>query len=170
MTERSAHAIIPMSFASLTVVLLVSLGCVQAQTPARTAPGFDGARAHEHVRQLVAIGPRVAGTPGAKQARDYVTAQMKAIGLTVDEQAFEAATPAGPTKMVNLRVTIAGGDGGSQGRLIVAGHYDTKRFREFAFVGANDGGSSTAFLIELARVLKNRKNALPIEILFLDGE
>ncbi len=181
MTERLPHAIIPTSFAALIVVLLVSLGCVQAQTPARTAPAFDGARAHDHVRQLVAIGPRVAGTPGAKQARDYITAQMKAIGLTVDEQAFEATTPAGPAKMVNLRVTISGGDpstgsgqapstGSGQGRLIVAGHYDTKRFREFTFVGANDGGSSTALLIELARVLKDRQNALPIEILFLDGE
>ncbi len=43
-------------------------------------------------------------------------------------------------------------------------------FASSAFVGANDGGSSAAFLIELARVLKDRKNALPIELLFLDGE
>ena len=55
-------------------------------------------------------------------------------------------------------------------RLIIGGHFDTKRFREFRFVGANDGGSSAAFLIELARVLKSRKNALTIELLFLDGE
>ena len=54
--------------------------------------------------------------------------------------------------------------------MIIAGHYDTKLFREFTFVGANDGGSSAAFLIELARALKGRKNALPIELLFLDGE
>jgi glutaminyl-peptide cyclotransferase len=178
MVEHSARAIVPKSFAVWLVVLLVSLGCVQAQTPTPPVPAFDGASALEHVRKLVAIGPRVAGTPGATKARDYITAQMKALGLTVDEQAFEAATPAGPTKMVNLRVAIPGGDGRSQapstgsgqGRLIIAGHYDTKRFREFTFVGANDGGSSTAFLIELARVLKVRKNALPIEILFLDGE
>ena len=101
----------------MTVVLIVSLACVPAQTPtaAPAAMAFDGARALEHVRQLVAIGPRVAGTPGAEQARDYITAQMKALGLTVDEQAFEAATPAGPTRMVNLRVTLPGGDGRSQG-------------------------------------------------------
>jgi Zn-dependent M28 family amino/carboxypeptidase len=53
---------------------------------------------------------------------------------------------------------------------VFAGHYDTKLFREFPFVGANDGGSSAAFLIELARVLKARRNAMPIELLFLDGE
>jgi Zn-dependent M28 family amino/carboxypeptidase len=169
MTHRNPRAVLG---------LVVSLGCVQAQTPAPSAPGFDGARAHEHVRQLVAIGPRVAGTTGAKQTRDYISSQMKVLGLTVEEQSFEGATPIGPVKMVNLRVMIPGGDGQStapstgpgQGRLIIAGHYDTKRFREFAFVGANDGGSSTAFLIEIARALMGRKNALPIELLFLDGE
>ena len=156
MPHRSAHAI---------VALLVSLGCAQAQTP-----GFDGARAHEHVRQLVAIGPRVAGTQGAKQARDYISSQIRLLGLTVEEQPFEGATPTGPVKMVNLRVMIPGGEGSGQGRVIIAGHYDTKLFREFTFVGASDGGSSTAFLIEIARALKSRKNALPIELLFLDGE
>jgi Zn-dependent M28 family amino/carboxypeptidase len=95
---------------------------------------------------------------------------MKALGLAVKEQSFEAETPIGPVTTVNLSVFIPGGDGRSQDRLIIAGHYDTKRFKEFTFVGANDGGSSAAFLIELARVLKNRKNAMPIELLFLDGE
>ena len=69
--------------------------------------------------------------------------------------------------MVNLRATIPGT---SKNRIVIAGHFDTKRYREFRFVGANDGGSSTAFLIEMARVLKARRNALTIELLFLDGE
>ena len=89
------------------IALLVGAGCAGAQTPA-AAPAFDGARAHEHIRQLVAIGPRVAGTPGAQKARDYITAQLKALGLTVEEQPFEARTPAGPTRMVNLRATLPG--------------------------------------------------------------
>jgi len=69
--------------------------------------------------------------------------------------------------MVNLLVTIPGP---RKDRLIVGGHYDTKLFRNARFVGANDGGSSAAFLIELARALKSRQNLLPIELLFLDGE
>ncbi len=69
--------------------------------------------------------------------------------------------------MVNLIVTIPGA---SASRIAITGHYDTKLFREFRFVGASDGGSSAAFLIELARVLKARKNALTMEIVFLDGE
>ena len=63
MTERSAHVTSPRPFAALTVVLIVSLG-VRPGADAHAAPprsAFDGARAHEHVRQLVAIGPRVAG-------------------------------------------------------------------------------------------------------------
>ena len=69
--------------------------------------------------------------------------------------------------MVNLIATIPGA---RKERIAITGHYDTKLFREFRFVGANDGGSSTAFLIELARVLKARANAFTIELIFFDGE
>lgn len=154
---------------------LAAIGCLQAAQPA--APRFDGARAFEDVRQLVAIGTRVAGTPGAQAARDYIRKQLKAAGLTVEEQPFEATTPLGRVKMVNLRVTLpaspaqsAPSGAQSAARLVIGGHYDTKLFKEFTFVGANDSGSSTAFLIELGRALKSRANRVPIELLFLDGE
>lgn len=133
-------------------------------------PRFDGARAFEHIRQLVAIGPRVAGSPGAQRARDYITKEITSLGLRVEPQAFDTTTPLGPAKMVNLRVPIpASADLGGP-RVIVAGHYDTKLFREFTFLGANDGGSSAAFLIELARILKDRPVTMSVELLFLDGE
>ena len=57
-----------------------------------------------------------------------------------------------------------------QERMAITGHYDTKLFKEFRFVGANDGGSSTALLIELARVVKARQNTFTIELIFFDGE
>ena len=87
--------------------------------------------------------------------------------MTVVEQAWDDQTPIDTVHMVNLIATIPGA---RKDRLVIAGHYDTKLFREFRFVGASDGGSSAAFLIELARVLKARRNALTIELLFLDGE
>ena len=87
--------------------------------------------------------------------------------LTVVEQAWEEQTPVDKEKMVNLSVTIPGA---RRDRIVIAGHYDTKLYRQFRFVGASDGGSSAAFLLELARVLKARRNALTIELLFLDGE
>lgn len=154
-----------MKHASLFVLL--STACLSTQPPA-TSVAFDGNRALEHIRQLVAIGPRVAGTPGAQKARDYFKRQFSILGINVEEQPFDASTPLGQVRMVNLRAFVQGSASG--GRIIVAGHYDTKRFEEFTFVGANDGGSSAAFLIELGRVLKNRTNAFPIELLFLDGE
>lgn len=158
-----------MRFWFATALVLFTAACANAQTPPASAPAstFDSARAFEHLKRIVEIGPRPAGSPGAQKTRDYIRAQMQQIGVAVSDQAFEAKTPAGPVQMVNLRATIPGP---GQGRLIIAGHYDTKRFEEFEFVGANDAGSSTAFLIELARVLKDRRNALTIELLFLDGE
>lgn len=69
--------------------------------------------------------------------------------------------------MVNLIATIPGA---RKDRLAIAGHYDTKLFKDFRFVGANDGGSSTAFLIEMARVLKERRNDFTIDLIFFDGE
>ena len=154
----------------LASVLLAGCACVSAQTPAPPAAQevtFDSARAFEHLKAIVALGPRPAASPALQKTRDYIKAQLTAIGLTPVEQAFEASTPIGAVKMVNISATIPGA---GTGRLIFTGHYDTKLFKEFAFVGANDGGSSTAFLLELARVLKDRKNAVPVEILFLDGE
>lgn len=130
-------------------------------------PRFDAAAAWEHLRQLVAVGPRPAGSAGIEQSRVYIRQQMAAIGVPLAEQTWTAATPLGPVRMVNLIATIPGA---SRDRLVIAGHYDTKRFAEIRFVGANDGGSSAAMLIELARVLKARRQALTLELLFLDGE
>jgi len=147
---------------------MLQLATILALALQTSAPAtFDSNRAWEHLRRLVAIGPRPAGSPAIENTRKYIKEQLAASGLTAVEQAWDDKTPLGAVHMVNLIATIPGA---SKNRLIIAGHYDTKKFREFAFVGASDGGSSAAFLIELARVLKNRSNALTIEILFLDGE
>lgn len=145
-------------------------GCVGSGKTASPSSAFDGGRAREHVARLVAIGPRPPGSPGSAMARAYIAGQLRALGLKVEEQPFTARTPLGSVRMVNVRAVVPGGPGGARGRLIVAGHYDTKLFRDFTFVGANDGGSSAAFLLELARVLAARANAQPIELVFFDGE
>jgi Zn-dependent M28 family amino/carboxypeptidase len=162
--------VIPFSLGSRAAAALVILAAVAACVHAAGAadpPAFDGGRALEHVRAVVGFGPRPPGSAAADETRRYIRAQMAAIGVQVAEQAFEAKTPIGPVKMANVRATIPGA---RPERIILAGHYDTKLFRQFRFVGANDAGSSTAFLIEMARVLKARKNPLTIELLFIDGE
>jgi glutaminyl-peptide cyclotransferase len=158
---------------SVFVATLLVSACVSAQSSSQSAATqqaavFDGARAFTHLEQVAAIGPRTAGSEGAQKTRDYIKQQLSALGLTATEQPFDADTPVGKVRMVNVSVRLPGGSGDK--RLIIGGHYDTKLFKEFRFVGANDAGSSTAFLIELARVLKDRKNDVPIELLFLDGE
>jgi Zn-dependent M28 family amino/carboxypeptidase len=149
--------------------LLFGAACAtapEAQTP-KSEAGFDSSRAYEHLRQIVAIGPRPAGSPGSARTRDYIIEQLKALGIPVVQQSFVAKTPIGNIPMVNLVATIPGT---RKDRIAITGHYDTKLFRDSRFVGANDGGSSTAFLIEMARVLKPRANAFTIELIFFDGE
>jgi hypothetical protein len=148
---------------AISVLIIFSAISIAAQTPTK----FDSSRAWEHLRQMVAIGPRPAGSPAIEQTRKYIKDRLAAAGLNAVDQAWDDETPLGKVHMVNLIVTLPGA---TRDRLAITGHYDTKLFREFRFVGASDGGSSAAFLIELARVLKARRNAMTIEIVFLDGE
>jgi hypothetical protein len=148
-----------------------SAGSFQAASfPPAPAPdttgGFDGARAYKHVEQLVAIGPHSAGTPGIRRAQEYITGQLKSFGCAVDEQDFHApSTPAGDVAMKNIVAKIPSAN---PNIIIFSSHYDTKRLDNF--VGADDAGSSTAVLLELARLLCPRKNAQTIWLAFFDGE
>jgi glutaminyl-peptide cyclotransferase len=128
---------------------------------------FDAARAFQHLERIVAIGPRPAGSTPLRQARAYITRQLGTMGLTVQEQPFTVASPVGRVEMVNLIVRLPGE---RPDRILFAGHYDTKLMANEPFVGANDGGSSAAFLIELARVLATRPRAFTYELIWLDGE
>ena len=128
---------------------------------------FDSGRAWEHLRQQVAIGPRPAGSAALADCRRYIASELKAAGIDAREQPFDAMTPLGVIKMTNLIATIPGR---RPERIVLATHYDTKLFREFRFVGASDGASSTAAVLELGRLLKARQNDYTIELLFLDGE
>lgn len=147
------------------LILVATVFCAPGN--AANPGSFDGSKALDHVRALVGFGPRPPGSAALEQSRQYIREQLTTVGVKVADQRFDADTPLGKIPMVNLRATIPGD---RPERLIIGGHYDTKLFRQFRFVGANDGGSSTAFLIELARVLKARKNPLTIELVFFDGE
>lgn len=134
-----------------------------AQTPER----FDSGRAWEHLRQMVSFGPRPSGSAALRQKRAYITRQLAAAGLTVREQPFTAQTPKGAVEMANLLVPLPGR---RQEKILISGHYDTKIIRDSVFVGANDGASSAAMLIELARVLNDRPREFTWEIVWFDGE
>jgi Zn-dependent M28 family amino/carboxypeptidase len=131
------------------------------------APRFDGAAAFRHVERLVAFGPRPAGSAALVRARSYIVDQLKQAGLTVRLQPFEASTPDGPIKMSNI---IGVAPGRRDDVIVIAGHYDTKFFPNFVFVGANDGGASAGLLLELARRLARGKPEFTYWIVFFDGE
>jgi len=146
-------------------------GASQAATfPPAPAPettgGFDGARAYKHVEQLVSIGPHSAGSEGIRRAQDYIIGQLKNFGCPVEEQDFHApSTPVGDVAMKNIIVKIPSAN---PNIVLYGSHYDTKRIANF--VGADDAGSSTGVLLELARLLCARKNAETIWLAFFDGE
>ena len=153
---------------AVTAVVLVACGA-DAQNRSATAPriGFDSNRAWMDLERQVAFGPRPSGSAPLAACRQYIEAQLKAAGIAFREQPFDAMTPAGVIHMINVAGTIPGK---RPERIALATHYDTKRFSEFRFLGASDAASSTAAVLELARVLKNRQNEFTIELLFLDGE
>jgi glutaminyl-peptide cyclotransferase len=102
-----------------------------------------------------------------QQTREYILAELKKAGIETRQQVFIARTPLGETSMANVIATIPGR---RPERIALASHFDTKLFRDFRFVGASDGASSTATLLELARVLEARQNEYTIDLLFFDGE
>src|SRR5438270_1170193 len=140
-----------------------------APTSSQTKFSIDGDRAFEHVRKQVEIGPRPAGSAELAKARDYIVGELKSYGLNVTLDEFTPKTPVGDRKMVN---TIAELPGESSDVVILSSHYDTKLFKEFRFVGANDGGSSTGTLLEMARVMaqSGQKRPLTYWFVFFDGE
>lgn len=156
----------PAGVALLTLLIAAVLGPASAQE-ARPASRFDGAAALRHVEQFVAIGPRPAGSPAGARARRYIVDTLRTAGISARVEPFDADTPHGRLAMANVVAVLPGR---RQDVILIAGHYDTKWFREFRFVGANDGGSSAGLLIELARRLRERPREYTYWIVWFDGE
>jgi Zn-dependent M28 family amino/carboxypeptidase len=102
------------------------------------------------------------------KAREYIVAELKRLpGVQVQVKPFEADTPHGRLAMANVIAVLPGK---RSDVVMLAGHYDTKLFRQFTFVGANDGGSSAALLLELARRLAARPHDYTYWLVWFDGE
>jgi glutaminyl-peptide cyclotransferase len=134
--------------------------------PASETGGFDGNKAFDHVAQLVAIGPRPPASEGIRKAQDYIRTQLKSYDCEVDEDDFHAQTPVGEVAMKNI---IGKAPGQGQGIILLLTHYDTLSSVK-DFVGAEDSGSSTGLMLEMARNLCGRKGPYAVWIAFLDGE
>jgi glutaminyl-peptide cyclotransferase len=146
-----------------------------AQTP-RIA--FDKARAFRYLKELCGLGPRISATPGMARQIELLTRHFEALGLTVELQRFPArqrSRPA-PVEMVNF---IARWNPSAQRRILLCTHYDTRPIADEEpdpkdwtkpFLGANDGGSGVAVMMELAHHLKDLSPALGVDFVMFDGE
>jgi len=158
----------------LSGILPIILAACHAHSP-RPSQGklweeFSGEKAFAHVQRLVDLGPHPPGSDAIEKSRDYIDNQLRLSGWQVTRQSFTDNTPLGKVGFVNLIARFPG-QGNGTASFLLCSHYDTKTFDTIRFVGANDGGSSTGLLLELARVLGQHPNlAAKIELVFFDGE
>jgi glutaminyl-peptide cyclotransferase len=164
-------------FAGLLLAFSLLGACDRAQTQTRAQHDpqkkiweeFSGEKALAHVQAMVDFGPRPPQTDAIEKTRSYLTKQLELSGWKVTRQVFADTTPRGKVEFVNLIAIFAGKE--SAPSFLICSHYDTKTFDTARFVGANDGGSSTGVLLELARVLAQRPDlARKAELVFFDGE
>lgn len=130
-------------------------------------PTIDANRAMQYVKEIVAFGPRPIASPNHKKVEDYITAHLK--GDTLEEDSFTADTPEGKFPVRNI---IAKFPGAKDGIIVIASHYDTNYpLRDTGFVGANDGASTSALLLEFANQLRGKKrDGYSIWLLWTDAE
>lgn len=136
-----------------------------APPPDKTG-GFDGKRAYALVAKQVGFGPHPSGSSAITKLQDFLQSELKSYGCTVDTDSFTADTPVGRLAMKNLVAKIPGE---KPGIILLGTHYDTL-LTVPNFVGADDGGSSTALMLELARLLCPKRGKYAVWIAFFDGE
>jgi glutaminyl-peptide cyclotransferase len=130
-------------------------------------PHIDTKRAFELTRAVTAFGPRPMGTDNHKKLERYIEDHLK--GDQVEDDAFTADTVEGKFP---VRSIIAKFPGKKDGIIAVLGHYDTNYpLRNTGYVGANDGGSSTAILLEYANQLRGKvRDGYSVWLVWTDGE
>src|SRR5881296_2954871 len=157
------------AYARLVPFLLFAILLAKTETP-KIWEEFSGEKAFGHVQRLVDFGPRPSGSEAIEKSRRYIEDQLRRSGWQVTRQVFTDDTPQGRVQFVNLIAQFPD-QGNTAPLFLLCSHYDTKTFDTIKFVGANDAGSSTGLLLELARVIGQHPNlAGKIELVFFDGE
>ena len=128
---------------------------------------FNEIRAMRYVKEIVGFGPRPIGSANHKKVEDYIHAQLK--GDEVEDDVFTVDTTEGKFPVHNI---LAKYPGTRDGIIVIASHYDTNwPLRDTSYVGANDGASSSALLLEIANQLRGRKrDGYSVWLLWDDAE
>jgi glutaminyl-peptide cyclotransferase len=155
---------------ALLVAGLVYAASANSTAGLKLSPSpFNEQRAFGDLKYVASLGPRPPGSDAHEAATTYIFFSLLAAGVDIDHvrmDIFQTSTPIGQVQMTNVIATIPGAQPDT---VILGGHYDTKRMKA-RFVGANDGASSTAFLMEIARVLLHRQNWFTYWVVFFDSE
>ena len=163
-TSDTASGGQPVSGASATTQpVSATLGSVNNNVP---APNIDGNKSMQYVKEVVAFGSRPPGSEAHQKLENYIVSKLK--GVDVEQDKFTADTPVGKFPINNI---IAKFPGKKNGIIVVAGHYDTNYPLPKDYVGANDGGSSTALLLSLADQLRGKeREGYSVWLAWTDGE
>jgi hypothetical protein len=147
-------------------------------TPALAPAAIDGARAYGYLKQVCAIGPRPAGSAANARQRQLVAQHFTKHGATVREQPFSGVDPQSGAKLEMANLIGAWHPERAQ-RVLIGVHYDTRPFpdqepdesrRRTPYLGANDGGSGVALLMELAHHMKDLPTTWGVDLVLFDGE
>ncbi len=164
-----------------TAVCAISLGMTIIGCGGRvTPPAFDGTRAFGYLDQQTSLGPRVPGTLAADQCREYMLAHFRALTPQVDTQLFSFVDPysARTIPLVNVMARFRGLEAGTQPILLIA-HWDSRPRTDYhsdqsrsgePLLGANDGASGVAVLMELGNLFTSKPPACDVVVLLTDGE
>ena len=132
----------------------------------KNATCFSGENAYTHCAALCKLGPRPSGSPAYAAQLNYIAGQLEDVGWHAERDTF---SPLSGIRMTNLRATF--GDKRTARPVLVSCHIDTKKNGENDILGADDGASGAAVLIELARTLaRTPELARQVELAFFDGE
>jgi Zn-dependent M28 family amino/carboxypeptidase len=165
---NSAAAVPPSSAAAAALTKSEAAGVAEVAHPdAAPLPHIDAKRAFEYTREVTAFGPRYMGNEAHKKLERYILDHLK--GDQVETDDFVADTVEGKFPVHNI---IAKFSGYKDGVIVILGHYDTNYpLRNIGYVGANDGGSSTAILLEFANQFRNKvREGYSVWLVWTDGE
>ena len=168
-----------LALALLSGSALLWLGCDPRPSITPGPNPIDGKRAFAHVKAMVDLGPRPSGTVALYRCRDLIAKELKTLGIEprIDKFSTDLGRPE-VAAFFNIEAVIPGTRKDDKRILVIGSHYDTKRTDQapppeqanFRFVGANDGGSSSGLLLELARYYKKNPPPVDLHLVWFDGE
>lgn len=129
---------------------------------------FNSQQAYAYTAQIAGFGERWPGSPGHTKTEALIHQVLQKDGAGIETDDFTATTPRGSIMVHNIIGKFNVGADPKQEIFILAGHYDT--LFQKGFIGANDGGSSTAILLSFADALAGQKTKMQIWLVWTDLE